>query len=77
MLPACLSVKISEKEKKLEGQKVDMTNEVTAQVKKFMNLYSLTQRAQNMANHAPKVTKKSAPPVVELAEDDEDVWESD
>jgi hypothetical protein len=63
--------------KKLEGQKVAMTNEVTAQVKKLMNLYSLNQRAQNKANHAPRVTKKPAPQVVEHAEEDEEVWESD
>ena len=63
--------------KKLEGQNELMKNEVTATVKKMFNIYSLNQKAQQMINHAPKVTKRAAPPVVEQPEDDEDVWESD
>jgi len=63
--------------KRLEGQKDAMANEVNAQVKKALNIYSLNMRAQNMVKHAPKVTKMTTPPVVEMAENDEDVWESD
>ena len=63
--------------KKLEGQNELMKNEVTATVKKMFNIYSLNQKAQQMINHAPKITKRAAPPVVEQPEDDEDVWESD
>jgi len=62
--------------KKLESQKDAMANEVNAQVKKAFNIYNLNMKAQNMVRHAPKVTKKT-PEVVVMAEDDEDVWESD
>jgi hypothetical protein len=61
--------------KKLDSQKDAMANEVNAQVKKAFNIYSLNMKAQNMSKHAP--SKKTAPPVVEMAEDDEEVWESD